>query len=115
MFAIARLLGVPGTLGTLAFTYIFGPAIAFWISRYGRTRKTRKRILGLVLAGILGAAYTVAAFLDSPASALAAVLTTAVVWAPQIAFIYFLHAAWKSGLRSAGIDPDAKLNSEQGD
>ncbi len=106
------MLGLPGTLITLAFTYFFGPAIAFGLSRYGRTRLIRYRIAVVVLAGMICIAYSVSAIFDSPRSAFAVVPGTACCWAPQIAMLYLVHAAWKSGLRSAGVEPNATLDAE---
>ena len=93
-------------------TYFFGPAIAFGLSRYGRTRATRYRIAVVILAGMICIAYSVAAILDSPRSAFGVVPGTACCWVPQIAMLYLVHAAWKSGLRSAGVEPYATLDAE---
>lgn len=113
VFAIARMIGLPGTLTALALTYIFGPAIAFTISRYGTTRNTRYGIATSVLVLMLCIAYSVAAMLVSPTYAIGVVPGTACAWTPQIGFIYLLYAAWKSGLRSAGVEPYAITNSKK--
>lgn len=98
---------MPGTWTVLAITYFLGPTVAFAISRYGTTRMDRYRIAAIVLTVMLCIAYSVAAILDSPSSAVAVVQGTACPWAPQIAFLYLMHAVWKSGLRSAGVDLNA--------
>lgn len=110
MFAFARILGLPGTLVTLATTYFFGPVIAFGLSRYGKTRKIRYRIAAVVLIGMICVEFSVAAILWSPVLAIRVVPGTACSWTPQIAMLYLIHAAWKSGLRSAGVEPDAIRN-----
>lgn len=112
VFAFARILGLPGTLFTLAITYFFGPVIAFGLSRYGKTQTIRYRIAAVVLIGMICVAYSVFAILVSPVLAFKVVPGTACSWMPQIAMLYLIHDAWKSGLRSAGVEPYATRNSK---
>lgn len=107
VFALARVLGLAGTLTVFAFSYVVGPTIAFMVALSGKTRKTRYGIAATVLVVMLSVGYSVAAILDPRTSAIVVILGTVCAWGPQIAFLCAIYTAWKSGLRSAGVEPRA--------
>ncbi|KAA5546000.1 hypothetical protein FYK55_03575 [Roseiconus nitratireducens] len=106
VFALARLAGYDGSIAIGALLYVFGPTIAFLMSRYGRTRNARYAIAGGVLFGLYVFGVVVAAFLGAAEAGFELSVASFCCWGPQIAFLYVVYLGWKSGLRSAGIDPD---------
>ncbi|KAA1257548.1 hypothetical protein LF1_00350 [Rubripirellula obstinata] len=108
VFSFARLAGFPGVAVTLGLLYFGAPTVAFLVSRYGRSRVVRYRIALAVMLSAVGIAYTIAAILASPATAFGILPGSFFGWLPQVGAIYAIQAVWKSGLRSAGVDPDAE-------
>lgn len=108
------MLGFSGTVVLLSATYFFGPAIAFGFSRYGRSRRLRYCIAAVILAAMIGIAYGTVYVVEAPPMAIGVILGTVCCWTPQTAVIYCIHAAWKSGLRVAGVLPETTVHP-QGD
>jgi drug/metabolite transporter (DMT)-like permease len=108
LFALIRMPGRERTLSAVAtILYTFAPAMAFAISRFGATTATRRSMAAAVLAVAMCLVFSIAAIFESHVLAEVIVVATILVWAPQIAFFYLIHAAWESGLRSAGLNPNA--------
>ncbi len=90
------------------------PAVAFLLSRYGRTRGIRYQIAATMMLAVLSLAIVITAVLASPKAALMIIPASMCCWVPQMMFLYAMHALWKSGLRSAGVNPDEFDNEAKG-
>ena len=108
VFATARMLGESGIRGILLISYLFAPSIAFVLSRYGTTRAVRYRIAAAFLLIMICICFFMVLSVSTELAKYV-LFVTAILWLPHIAFVYLVQAAWKSGLRSAGVDPNAVL------
>jgi len=105
IFAAGRL--TDGVALVAVFSLIYGtiPVFAYALSRYGTSRRSRWAIVvSVVVAGMLIGVLPTAVWNENPATTVPGMMVGSLCfWLPQAALI----SIWRSGLRSAGVDPDA--------
>ena len=104
--AAFKVLGERLLFAGLSMLYAFGPFWAFMASRLGQTRPIR-----LVIAASVGI-FTVVPFVvvamisDGMVAAGVMIFGLGLVWFTETFIIAMAFLGWRSGMRSAGIEPD---------
>ena len=115
LFAVWRITGMSGEDFVSGILSLFAPVFVFAASRQGHTRLQRYVIATSLLFVLFFVAFVFLAATSDIVSGFNVVTLIGISWMPQTVVIFFLYRVWKSGLRSAGVDPHSSSRNRKED